>query len=404
MPETQTPSAAPPAWTASLNAVGASVVGGLLMVYEVLAEPVLAALHLYHRPDPTFGRARLPLSRNERAFIYENPEVKAQIRQVHLTAEQLRKGRYPLRPQDAVVTYYVWERLGPQGGPNPNDLQADLVCIHGLNDYGGKFGRHAQTWMSAGFRVVTLDLPSYGRSFGMHSYLPSMRILAEAVFAVIEDVRRHDAQQGTGAERKLFLQGQSMGAFTALYYTALYGHSSNPPVDGISVACPMLAISPHSRPSKTLETFARAMASVLGRLPIAKAIKGNISDDPRVEEESALDPMMYHGRLRIATGLAVMEGLLHFQTLVNQGAINEPIVIFHGDKDRVTDWHGSEQFLHLVHSKDKTLHIKRGYEHGTFCFSSPIELELLGLGRLTCVSVSHDEIRNHQWRHVPRGP
>lgn len=353
-----------------LYALGSGAVGAVLTAYEVLAEPLLAALHLWYRRDPTFGRASLPFGKNERAFIYDNPAVKAQIHRVSLTAAQLAAGRYPLRPQDAVVTYYIWELVGPQGGPNPEDLQADLVCIHGLNDYAGKFARHAQTWMKAGFRIITLDLPSYGRSFGLHSYLPSMRILAEAVFSVIEDVRRHDVEQGV-PQRKLFLQGQSMGAFTALYYTALYGHSTNPPINGIAVACPMLAISPQSRPGKPVETFAHLVAAVLGRLPIAKAIKGNVSDDPRVEEESATDPMMYHGRLRIATGLAVIEGLLHFQKLVQQGEIDEPIVIFHGDHDRVTDWHGSERFLHQVQSQDKTLHVKKDYEHGVYPVFSP---------------------------------
>ena len=104
------------------------------------------------------------------------------------------------------------------------------------------------------------------------------------------------------------------------------------------------------------------MAFFAGRLPLAAAVKGNVSDDPRVEEEHVLDPQTYHGKLRIATGLAILAGLIDLQ--LNASKINVPVVIHHGDKDRATSHKGSIDFIEKVGSKDKTLRIWKGYEHG----------------------------------------
>ena len=71
--------------------------------------------------------------------------------------------------------------------------------------------------------------------------------------------------------------------------------------------CPMLAISPESRPPYIIELIARGLASIAPALPLADANKGKNSEDPEVEEEFLADPMTYHGKLRIATGLGCLK-------------------------------------------------------------------------------------------------
>lgn len=180
-----------------------------------------------------------------------------------------------------------------------------------------------------GFRVIVIDLPSFGRSSGLHSYLPSLRILVEAVHAVLVDVVLKDSDEAKN--RKVFLQGESMGGFTGLYYAALYPplpaqekptkdklETTRPNLAGVASVAPMLAISEHSRPSAIVEKIARFIAFFAGRLPFAPGVKGRVSDDIRVEHEFHADPMTYKGWIRIGTGLAILAGIQELWQLAPQ--------------------------------------------------------------------------------------
>ncbi|CDS00667.1 hypothetical protein, partial [Sporisorium scitamineum] len=323
----------------------------LKIAHQVITEPLLCHLNLLTPGggDPTFGRTDIPYSAAEHRLIYSNPEVSAIRRRVLIPAHSLLESGSWDKQKWSWVTYYIWtcpEALESE------QLHSDIVMAHGINDYAGKLAPHALHFMKRGFRVIAIDLPSFGRSTGLHGYLPSMKINARAMHAVVMDVSMWDEESGllgkAGRERKLFAEGHSMGAFTVLYYAALYpplepgndggpdlslkqvpseqaktvtdeelveealhahertplahhvpehtnGSSSTavlpnkpapyrPSLSGVAVAAPMITISSQSRPNKAIEYIAHILRFFAGRLPLASAIKGNVSDDPRVEE------------------------------------------------------------------------------------------------------------------------
>lgn len=231
--------------------------------------------------------------------------------------------------------------------------------------------------MLAGFRVIALDMPSFGRSSGLHSYLYTMRWNVDALDAVMYHVRTFDEAENLPnlATRKRFAQGSSMGGFTVLYHCALH-----PPVatkaqggpethdrlalDGIAVSAPMLRIAPESRPNMFVEMVGRLISLVAGRLPLARAIKGNVSDDPKVEFYARQDPQVYHGLVRVDTGLAIIAGIDHLNEIVSQ--IRCPVAIHHGSHDRVTSPEGSRVFFDKLDVQPKKLRIWPGIEHGTY--------------------------------------
>ena len=47
------------------------------------------------------------------------------------------------------------------------------------------------------------------------------------------------------------------------------------------------------------------------------------------------DPQTYHGKLRIATGLAILKGIEMVNTRLHE--VNLPFKVFHGTGDRVTN-------------------------------------------------------------------
>ncbi|KDN49616.1 alpha/beta-hydrolase [Tilletiaria anomala UBC 951] len=354
---------APSSFASDLHAF---VLESALLIFHVFIQPLLFHPSFRGISDPTFGRDRLPYSYTEKRLIYENPKVKATTERVILSREALRKGKSWDRPGTAWVTYHVWEMLE---ATDREHLNADVILIHGLNDYSGKLAPHGSRFMEAGFRVIAVDLPAFGRSTGLHAYLPSMRLLVEALRAVICQIQENDKASGNVCTRKVFLEGHSMGAFTALYYAALYSpdpahrisDQGQRQISGVVVVAPMIAISPESRPGYAVELLAKALALFAGRLPLAAAVRGNVSDDPRVEKEHEQDPQTYKGKLRIATGLSVLAGLIDLE--LHASKITVPVAIHHGDRDRATSYRGSVKFFETIGSQEKSLRLWEGYEH-----------------------------------------
>ncbi|GAA5870092.1 hypothetical protein JCM8547_001460 [Rhodosporidiobolus lusitaniae] len=333
---------------------------------------------LLHRPpngDPTWGRDSLPRSAEEEGV---KEEYGARDGRVYLDG----KGEGEISEW---VSYQVWE---PKDGVEKKE--ADIVWCHGINDYGGKFSVHAPFFLDKGYRVVVPDLPSHGRSTGMHVHLESMEKLADAVYEVVKDVALSDSQlvqehKGAAGEthttqkRKIFIAGQSLGGFTAVYTCLKYGtptttslppssghdstHTYHPTLSGGIFLCPMLAISPESRPSYLVELAARGLSAVAGALPFAEANKGKNTEDPSVEEEFQADPQTYHGKLRIASGLAILKGLIDVNSRLS--SLTLPFLLCHGTGDRVTSPSGS-QLLHSTAStaeEEKEIKLYEGYEH-----------------------------------------
>ena len=401
------------------------------IAHRVFTEPLLCHLNLLTPGggDPTYGRSAIPYSAAEHRLIYSNPEVSAIRRRVLIPAHSLLESGSWDKEKWSWVTYYIWTC---PAALESEQLHSDIVMAHGINDYAGKLAPHALHFMKRGFRVIAIDLPSFGRSTGLHGYLPSMKINARAMHAVVMDVRTWDEESGllgkAGRERKLFAEGHSMGAFTVLYYAALYppltpgqdggpnlslkqvpseqaktttdeelveealnahertplahhrpersnGAASSsavldgkpapyrPSLSGVAVAAPMITISAQSRPNKAIETIAHVLRFFAGRLPLVAAIKGKVSDDPRVEQEFNNDPLTYKGKVRVSTGLAILDGIDDLAAKAH--LITCPLTIHHGANDRVTDPNGSKQFFDKVGTptEHKSIKIWHGYEH-----------------------------------------
>jgi len=149
--------------------------------------------------------------------------------------------------------------------------------------------------------------------------------------------------------------------------------SFRPTLSGGMILCPMLAISPETRPPYLIELIARTISSFASALPLAAANKGKNSEDPTVEQQFEMDPQTYHGKLRVGTGLGILQvrlipnfrvrlfpltlleflaqGLIDINTKMNH--LKVPFLICHGTGDRVTSYHGSEKLYREAVSTDK---------------------------------------------------
>ncbi|KAK4685570.1 acylglycerol lipase, partial [Tremellales sp. Uapishka_1] len=389
-------------------------------LWEVL-EPLLVKTGLYTVPDPTYGRWLLPPHPPHVALL-ENPAVRHRFRRIFLapystfdtlqeaydttaitfaedvtfTADEIQSGK---QRGGRWVAYSMWEMDEPEGGweAGGRGVGRDLVLIHGLSDYGMRYAPHALHFLKAGFRLIMPDLPSYGRSSGVNSYLPSLLLLPAALHAVLTDVVQDDLAQGR-KQRKVFLSGASMGGWTVLYYLLKYPPTTSaidvaesaltmdkpplangtgkgyddterpqedekprPHIAGAFVLCPMVEASKSSRPPKIAEWIAKGIVYFAGQLPLVSGVRGKVSDDPAVEEDFFSDPLCYHGKLRVGTGLSLLEGMNELQKRAEE--INVPIRLVHGSKDRATSHLGTLKLFDRLPNEDKEIEIYDGYEH-----------------------------------------
>ncbi|BEJ04485.1 hypothetical protein CcaverHIS641_0203020 [Cutaneotrichosporon cavernicola] len=366
-----------------------------------IAEPYLVATTRYTVADPTYGRYLLPHHAPTQQLM-ATPGVRHTFRRVFLrpfrdcktwheaynTTEIVHSDEVKLEEAEVAegvkhggrwLFYSVWEMDEPEAGweCGGKGRGRDLVLVHGLSDYGLRYSPHVLHFLKEGFRVIMPDLPSYGRSTGVNSYLPSLDLLPAALHTVLTDVVMWDLKQDR-KQQQVFLCGASMGAWTVLFYVYRYHPSDSvetaaeastsdhpepprPQIAGVFALCPMVEASPESRPSAIIEYLAKSIKFFAGSLPLAPAVRGNVSDDPRVEEDFFADPLCYHGLLRVGTGLSLLDGM----TELNQNAerINIPIRLIHGSSDRATSHAATERLFQRLPHDDKQFELYDGYEH-----------------------------------------
>jgi len=172
-------------------------------LYFVFLEPVFVSCGLAKLGlgDATYGRDAIPYSSIERESIYENPAVQVTRRRVYLSRGKpvldvsVGSGKRALpfnhngTRVDAWVNYYVWEM--PEA-VRQHSLNADVYLVHGINEYSGRVIPQAMVHMKNGFRTIAIDMPTYGRSSGLHSHLPTLRMNEGALSAVMAHVRLCD--------------------------------------------------------------------------------------------------------------------------------------------------------------------------------------------------------------------
>ncbi|KAJ9127780.1 hypothetical protein QFC24_000063 [Naganishia onofrii] len=299
--------------------------------------------------DPTYGRYLLPTTHVERALdvspqiatlqrrVFFNPnEVASSSNRivkgddVTLTEAELRE----VRSNDEWIYYKVWE-MKDEFLEDRRGRGVDVVYVHGYREY------------------------------GVHGFLPTARSLPDAVFAVLQDLRTLSSST-TSSPRKTFLTGTSMGGLTVLYALTTADRFTEeergkmPPVHGAFAMCPLLDVP--DRPNAIVTAVGKLLVKVAGTIPLLDGGPLDlISDDARVPAEFRQDPMNYTGKLRIATGIALLNAFT--ETVDNAAFTKTPIRLLHGDSDRTTSHKASMEYMEKVTSADKSIKIYEGYQH-----------------------------------------
>jgi alpha-beta hydrolase superfamily lysophospholipase len=245
-----------------------------------------------------------------------------------------------IHSDDAVELYLrIW--------PSASDPQAAVIMTHGHGEHIGRYEHLAEALAGRGFQCFGYDLRGHGRSSGQKGYLESWADYHQDLISVLNRVLDEEA------ECPIFLYGHSLGGVVALEYCLQVSDG----IRGVIASGP--AIGKPNIP-EILFVISRLLSRIYPTFTIATQLEtaalSRIASVVRAYEE---DPLVHdRGTARMGTELTATADWI--QEHVADWSL--PLLILHGEKDRLINPADSRRFYNNVPIEDKTyLELKDGY-------------------------------------------
>jgi len=224
--------------------------------------------------------------------------------------------------------------------------RAVVYLIHGLGDHSGRYTHVAEALSEARISCWALDLRGHGKSDGARGHTPSLGRLLDDVSLMV--------QENTQA-KPAFLYGHSLGAAIALEFGRLRPEG----LSGVIGTGPWLRLR-FSPPGYKL-VLAKLLPKVIPALALPNGLDVDaISRDRTIVKSYVNDPLV-HDRITTQLGASMLS--LGAELLAQAGTFHLPLLLIHGEADRLTDPSATRAFFEGAGSVDKTLKIWPGLFH-----------------------------------------
>jgi len=227
-----------------------------------------------------------------------------------------------------------------------------VVLAHGYGEHARRYDHVARRFAAAGLVTYALDHRGHGRAGGkrvrvrhMSEFVADFRSLVQTATAEYPGLTR-------------IVLGHSMGGGIVLAYGAQYPDE----YDLMVLSGP--AIAAHTGVPKAKALLGKMVGSVLPDLPIEQIDPDAVSRDPQVVADYKADPLVHRGKIPAGIGKAL---LIVGETMPRlAGAITAPLLVVHGERDRLVAAAGSERLVGCVASRDVELKVYPQLFHEVF--------------------------------------
>ncbi len=228
------------------------------------------------------------------------------------------------------IYYQAWLPDEPQRGL--------LVIVHGLGEHGGRYPRVVEKLVPAGFALYAMDNRGHGRSGGKRGYISAWKDFRRDLGQFVSLVRRRHP------ETPLFLMGHSLGGLIALDYALHHPEG----LRGVVASAPAVR-------NKGISPLLMAAARVLSYLAPAMTIQTGleaaaISREAQVVQEYLDDPLV-HGLGTPRLARESEKAMDWVNAHADQWRL--PLLVLHGEADRLVPIEGSRAFFEAAPVKDK---------------------------------------------------
>lgn len=242
------------------------------------------------------------------------------------------------------ITYDTWT---PDGPP-----RAVVVLSHGFGEHARRYDHVAQRFGDAGLLTYALDHRGHGRSGGKRVYLKSIDEYT-GDFATLVGIAHQEYP-----DLPMIVLGHSMGG--AIVFT--YGVEHPADFDLMVLSGP--AIATQVGVSPLLAAVGKTVGAVLPGVPVQELDATGVSRDPEVVAAYRADPLVHQGKVPAGVARAL---LLVGETMPQRAnGFSKPLLVVHGEQDRLVAASGSEHLVDCVASEDVHLKIYPELYHEVF--------------------------------------
>ncbi|WP_282946775.1 MULTISPECIES: alpha/beta hydrolase [unclassified Sphingopyxis] len=232
----------------------------------------------------------------------------------------------------------------PEGRP-----KAVILLAHGYAEHAGRYAYVAKRLTDAGYAIYAVDHWGHGASDGEGGFVPRFSAFLDGMSELLTlvEVNHGDAPR--------LLLGHSMGGLIATLFLIERQQAF------VAAALSGPAILPAEPPSRFTVWISRFLSRFFPRLGVLSLDATGVSRDPAVVAAYQADPLVYGGKIGARLGKEFMDAMAVAQA--DAPKIRLPILIQHGEADRLTAPAGSRYLFEHVSSVDKRLEIYPGLFH-----------------------------------------
>ena len=225
--------------------------------------------------------------------------------------------------------------------PAPSEKPAGIVFfLHGGMEHCRRYDSTAAKLNSINFTMVAHDYVGHGRSEGERNYVHSFQVYVRDVCAEVSELRR----QFPGTP--VFLAGISMGGLIGCFV------ATEMAVDGLVLVAPAVKPDPRTA-TPTKVRMARMLNKVLPRVGVAGLNLSWISRNQEEVETYSKDELVYHHKMRSCFAIAILDACDELETKMDK--ITAPLLVLHGEDDKITSLDASRFLIKHSGSTDKKL-------------------------------------------------
>jgi alpha-beta hydrolase superfamily lysophospholipase len=242
------------------------------------------------------------------------------------------------------IVYDVWT---PDTEP-----RGVVVLAHGYAEHARRYDHVAQRFGESGLITYALDHRGHGRSGGKRVYL---RDISEYTgdFHTLVGIAATDHPS-----LKRIVLGHSMGGGIVF----AYGVEHPGDYDAMVLSGP--AVDARDGVSPVMVVVAKLVGKILPGLPVEDLPTDAVSRDPEVVAAYNADPMVHHGKLPAGIASALI-GV--GETMPQRaGALTAPLLVVHGEQDKLIHVNGSKHLVECVGSTDVHLKVYPELYHEVF--------------------------------------
>ncbi|XP_078066313.1 monoglyceride lipase-like [Mustelus asterias] len=244
--------------------------------------------------------------------------------------------------------------------------RALMMLIHNGGDHSGRYTQIVSLFLKKSLFVFAHDLIGHGQSEGDRLYIDDFRIY------VRDCVQHLDMMKRKFPLLNIYIFAVSMGALIATNVV----HERPSDIAGLIFIAPLVLMNPESAtPVKMI--FSKLVNHLLPRAPLGYIDPRLTSRNEGQVKAYINDPLNCHVPVRVRFAFEVLHALSKIEKIFP--SITMPLLILHGEQDKLSDIRGSYIMYGKVASTDKTFKVFNNCYHELQNEMPEIVVEVLSL-------------------------